>query len=178
MPRKRQIDPDIWKSEQFLSLSRDGRLLFICMFSNADDDGRLHGSGLSLKILAFPVDDLSVSDVATLRDNIGEQGLCQIYNVDGYDYVSLPKFKKHQYISHYYPSKLPAPPTTGPPQEHDRKGTGTFPPQSNPNDNEDGIDNDIGNGVEDDIGDGVDNGANTPPLPPVSKEDKKTIEIW
>ena len=40
MARKRMIDPNIWQSEDFNSLSLMGRLLFIGMFSNADDEGR------------------------------------------------------------------------------------------------------------------------------------------
>ena len=43
MARKRMIDPNIWDSEDFSKLSILGRLLFIGMFSNADDEGRGKG---------------------------------------------------------------------------------------------------------------------------------------
>ena len=40
MPRRRMIDPQIWRNEKIGSLSDTGRLLFIGIFSQADDDGR------------------------------------------------------------------------------------------------------------------------------------------
>ena len=38
--RKRMIDPNIWQSEDFSKLSTLGKLVFIGLFSLADDEGR------------------------------------------------------------------------------------------------------------------------------------------
>ena len=40
MARKRMIDPNIWQSEDFSKLSTLGKLVFIGLFSLADDEGR------------------------------------------------------------------------------------------------------------------------------------------
>ena len=44
MARKRMIDPAIWQSQDFSRLSMLAKLVFIGLFSYADDEGR----GLSL----------------------------------------------------------------------------------------------------------------------------------
>jgi hypothetical protein len=111
MARKRQIDPGIWTSEQFINL-RDpwARLLFIGMFSTADDEGLLKGSPAFLKTTIFPGDSISLDDIKNWRDQISEQILIRVYNVDNQDYIWIIKFLTYQYISKPYPSKLPPPP--------------------------------------------------------------------
>lgn len=110
MARKRQIDPDIWTSEQFIGLSRDARLLFIGMISQSDDEGRMKGSCIHLKLIIFPADNLDISDINTWRNEIVTQKLAVLYAVDGQEYVYLPKYFKHQYMSKRFPSKLPSAP--------------------------------------------------------------------
>ena len=53
MARKRMIDPNIWESEDFSKLSVLARLVFIGIFSNADDDGRGRGKSAYLKSIIF-----------------------------------------------------------------------------------------------------------------------------
>lgn len=114
MARKRQIDPDIWTSEQFTNLKDfRARLLFIGCFSNADDEGRLKAGPAYLKMIIFPGDPLTTLEVRGLRDMVEAEGLIQVYSNGQHpgEYLSLPTFSKHQMINKRYPSKLPPPPT-------------------------------------------------------------------
>jgi len=111
--RKRQIDPGIWSSVQFTNLKDPGaRLLFIAMFSLADDEGRLKAHPAYLQMVAFPGDYFKEQDILNWRNQIEEQGLIKVYsngsNPD--EYLYLPTFHKHQFINKRYPSLLPPPP--------------------------------------------------------------------
>ena len=55
MARKRMIDPNIWQSEDFAQLDPFQRLVFIGMFSNADDLGRGRAKAIYLKSILFPI---------------------------------------------------------------------------------------------------------------------------
>ena len=97
MARKRQIDPDIWTSEQFITLSLEARLMFIGMISHADDEGRLRGSVMSLKATIFPADTYSLEKIKQWRKEVISNRLGLFYSVDGDEYICLPKFRKYQY---------------------------------------------------------------------------------
>lgn len=110
MPRKRMIDPGIWRSEQVNDLSRDARLLFIGMFSNADDAGRLHGSAKFLRANIFPYDeDVTAAKVAKWRGEILSMGLAILYESNGREYLWLPTWTRHQRIDRPSSSTLPSP---------------------------------------------------------------------
>ena len=110
MPRKRQIDPDIWKSEQVVDLPVEARLLFIGMISQADDEGRLKGSTFALKMSIFPADSCDQGMIKQWRDAIINNRLVALYSANGTEYLWIPNFKKHQYMTKSFPSKLPEPP--------------------------------------------------------------------
>ena len=113
MARKRQLDPCIWVSEQFISLTELGaRLLYIGMISNADDEGRMKASPHFLKTTIYAGDSYTQADLLIWRSQIVEVGLINIYEIDGVEYLFLPTWKKYQYISRPYPSKIPAPPAS------------------------------------------------------------------
>ncbi len=152
MARKRQIDPDIWTSEQVITLPIEARLLFIGMISQADDEGRLRGSVLSLKASVFPVDNCGLDQIKDWRDKIIASKLAKYYEVEGSEYIWLPTFGKYQYMTKRFPSKLPIPPS-GIPLET----TSTKPVNDEliTNDSplygigiEDGNDNEVGDGKE------------------------------
>jgi len=109
MPRKRQLDPAIWTSEQFMALSHGARLLFIGLISNADDEGRIKAGDSYLKAIVFPSDNIEDDDIMVWRHEITEQELVHLYSVNGKEYVWLPTFLKYQYINRKVASKLPAP---------------------------------------------------------------------
>lgn len=54
---KRMIDPNIWQSEDFSKLSTLGKLVFIGLFSLADDEGRGRCNPVFLKSTLFPYEE-------------------------------------------------------------------------------------------------------------------------
>lgn len=104
MPRKRDIDPGIWRSAQFQSLGSDtARLAFVAAISLADDLG------------VGRVDDLrryaDIEPDAALE--VAGQKLMNIYQLrDGADTVALyllPKWCKYQCVNRPSKGKLPLP---------------------------------------------------------------------
>ena len=150
MARKRQIDPGIWASSQFMSLGPWERLLFIGLISNADDEGRMVAEPTHLRAKIFPGDDVRPGRVKQWRDKLAAVGLIIVYSADtgvhGADtlvYLALPNWHKYQFVNKRYPSVIPAPNSTTsvtPVVEHDVTST---PPIGI------GIGNGIGNGNED-----------------------------
>ncbi len=110
MARIRSLKPSVWTDERFIDLSRDARLLFIGMVSQADDDGRFVASGAALIGALFPHDDLSPKTVEKWRDEISATGLIQVYRHGRGTYAALPGWRKHQRIQKPQQSSLPAPP--------------------------------------------------------------------
>jgi len=111
MPRRRMIDPQIWRNEKVGALSDTGRLLFIGIFSQADDDGRLKASPRFLKASIFPYDnDKTGEEIRELRDQCAQLGLIRIYTNGKTEYLDIPGWHEHQQIrkDRYNPSTLPS----------------------------------------------------------------------
>ena len=110
MPR-RMITPEIWFNEKVGSLPDAGRLLFIGIFSNADDDGRLKASAKFLKAHIFPYDDdKTIELVGELRDKCAQVSLIRLYTNATQELLDIPGWHEHQQIrkDRYNPSKLPS----------------------------------------------------------------------
>lgn len=109
MARKRMIDPSIWESEDFSKLSYLGRLLWIGLFSNADDEGRGKANVAYLKSHLFAYDEeLSVNDVEKALKEIENKMSIRFYEVDGKRFYQLTKWDKFQTINKPTPSQIPA----------------------------------------------------------------------
>jgi len=105
------IEPEIWRNEKTGSLPDTGRLLFIGIFSSADDDGRLKASPKFLKATIFPYDnDKTDEQIRKLRDLCASLGLIRVYSKNGREYLDIPGWEEHQKIrkDRYNPSKLPS----------------------------------------------------------------------
>jgi len=105
------ITSEIFFNEKVGSLPAGGRLLFIGIFSNADDDGRLKASPKFLKARIFPYDDdISSDDVQSWRDQCRDIGLIRVYSKDGKEYLDVPGWLEHQSIrkDRYKESTIPA----------------------------------------------------------------------
>ena len=63
MSRQRFIYPEMFSSEDFLSLPLGGRLLFIGLITFADDYGRGRGSHTVIKAQVFPTDPSRPKDL-------------------------------------------------------------------------------------------------------------------
>ena len=95
MARKRMISPEIWDSENFSKLSILARLVFIGMFSNADDEGRGKAKAAFLKSKLFPYDEsMRVADVESALDEVAENMSVTMYSHDGNEYYSFDNWKK------------------------------------------------------------------------------------
>jgi len=105
------IDPDIWTSEKFVALSHGARLLFIGMFSHADDYGRVKVDPLWLKLKVFPADESTPRQIVAWRGEIENQhDMLKLYEADGGIYGWLPGFKKVQTKLTQFAPKYPPPP--------------------------------------------------------------------
>lgn len=111
MPR-RLVTSEIFMNEKVGILPIHGRLLFIGIIINADDDGRLKASPRYLKALVFPYDnDITPEMIQEWRTKCHELKLIQVYNLNGSEYLRLPGWLEHQIIrkDRYRPSTIPQP---------------------------------------------------------------------
>lgn len=108
MARKRMIDPSIWINEDFGTLSILGKLIFIGLFSNADDEGRGKASPAYIKAVLFPYnDDLRISDVEKTLQEVSSKMSVIFYSCDGNMYYTLTSWNTFQKIDKSTESKIP-----------------------------------------------------------------------
>ena len=101
------IDPNIWESEDFAKLSYFGRLTFIGLFSNADDEGRGRGKASYIKSIIFPYDeDLRVADVDKTLNEIASNMSVIFYTSNENEYYSLENWDKWQRVDRPQASKI------------------------------------------------------------------------
>ena len=107
MARIRSIKPEFPHSESMGRVSRDARLLFIMLWTIADDAGRLRGNSRMLASLLFPYDD----DARTLIDvwlaELQREKCIDIYKSGGDSYVGIRNWLIHQKIDKPSKSKIP-----------------------------------------------------------------------
>lgn len=108
MPRIRSIKPEFWQDQKLARQPSDVRLTFICLWSMADDEGRIEADAESVQHFGFPREDSR--KVARALDTLADLGRILRYEVDGTKYISVIHFNKHQKIDKPSASKLPAPP--------------------------------------------------------------------
>jgi hypothetical protein len=115
MARIRTIKPEFWQSDDIARLSLPARLLYIALWSYADDSGRFRDARVLIQQAAFPLDeDLPKEDVEGWFDELVTAGLVVRYEVDGRKLAHIPTFTTHQRPKYPTPSKLPAPPDPAP----------------------------------------------------------------
>lgn len=108
MARKRMIDPAIWGSEDFSKLSLLAKLVFIGLFSNADDEGRGRGKAAYVKSTVFPYDDeLTTIKIDEALDEIANKMSITFYMYDENEYYILDNWNEWQKIDKPTPSKIP-----------------------------------------------------------------------
>ena len=118
MPRRRMIDPEFWTDSKMAKATRDERLLFIGLFTNADDVGRIMASPTYLKSIVFPYDDdVTPSDVKKMRDHLihVNPNVALYKNADD-EYIQLRQWERYQKPRYTKPSKYP-PPTACTPKD-------------------------------------------------------------
>ena len=108
MARKRMIDPNIWQSEDFSKLSTLGKLVFIGLFSLADDEGRGRSNPVYLKSTLFPYEEgIRSADIDKTLSEISSNMSVIFYSCDGSSYYSLYNWNTWQKIDRPTESKIP-----------------------------------------------------------------------
>lgn len=111
MGRIRSIKPEYPKDELLGTMSRDVRLLFVMLFTLADDEGRFRASPALVRGELFPYDDdLTQHQVGDWLRVLDESGRIRLYAAGGQQYGVIVKWKEHQRIDKPSVSKFPAPP--------------------------------------------------------------------
>lgn len=107
MPRIRTIKPEFPQSESMGRLSRDARLLFVQMWTLADDSGRLRGNSRMLASLLFPYDDDAPSLIDGWISELEREGCVVRYIAENQTYIEICKWLIHQKIDKPSLSKIP-----------------------------------------------------------------------
>lgn len=102
------IDPNIWQSEDFSKLSTLGKLVFIGLFSLADDEGRGRCNPVYLKSTLFPYEEgIRSADIDKTLSEISSNMSVIFYSCDGSSYYSLYNWNIWQKIDRPSESKIP-----------------------------------------------------------------------
>ena len=111
MARKRMIDPNIWESEDFSTLSMLGKVLFIGLFSLADDEGRGKANPVYIRSKLFPytAEEVRLADIKTALSEIAHRMSVTFYAVNGTQYYALTHWEQWQKIDKPSPSNIPSP---------------------------------------------------------------------
>src|SRR6516225_2349366 len=107
MARIRTIKPEFPQSETIGKLSRDARLLFVQLWTLADDEGRTRAAPRMLASLLYPYDDDAPSLIDGWLDELERNSCIRRYEADGSRYLDIPNWLKHQKIDRPTASKLP-----------------------------------------------------------------------
>ncbi len=108
MARKRMIDPNIWQSEDFNKLDTFSRLVFIGLFSLADDEGRGRANPTYLKSSIFPYDEVvRTTDIEKSLSKISASMSIVFYEHNESKYYELLNWDKWQKIDRPTESKIP-----------------------------------------------------------------------
>lgn len=123
MARKRMIDPSIWTDEGMALLNMRQQLLYIGLFSNADDEGRLKASAAAVRLLlptlypGTPLDEVELDILCVISAMVKAVR----YEHDGNTYIAFTNYRRWQQIQHPTKSKLPPPPADPPLIEDSRQ---------------------------------------------------------
>lgn len=108
MARIRSIKPEFWQDELIASLPMEVRLLYIGLWTMADDGGRFRANPRFVRSQVFPYDpDV---DVSAGLEKLHEIGRVQLYEAEGQSFGWVRNFARHQRIDKPKASVLPKPP--------------------------------------------------------------------
>ncbi|MEY4672447.1 MAG: hypothetical protein RL148_231 [Planctomycetota bacterium] len=122
MGRIRTIKPEFPHSESMGRVSREARLLFILLWTLADDHGRLRGQPTLLASLLFPYDSDAAKRIPDWLDQLEDEGCVQRYDAAGAAYLQILNWSRHQKIDRPSASKLPQPEPSSSKAREDSRG--------------------------------------------------------
>lgn len=111
MTQKRQLPPDLPRWESFRNLSHDARLLYLLLYTIADDEGRILENIGSFAYELFPGESGFGLKIEALLREIEREQLIGRYDVRRAHYIVISDWDI-QKVDHPKPSRLPAPPAT------------------------------------------------------------------
>lgn len=123
--RIRNFKHEFFESESNGRLTRDGRLLFLGLISEADDQGRFRAGIPYLAGSVFPYDPDGQQVLSKELPNLVALGKIALYVRQGFTYGFIVKWFEHQRPSHPASSKLPEPPAKY--QKNLRRNSGASP---------------------------------------------------
>ena len=107
------IDPNFWRDEKVGELDPVSRLIFIGLWTFADDSGVGRANPKLLKADILPYDDtFRVSDFLKSLEKLSTLKLITLYEVEEQNYYYINNFSKYQTINRPTPSNLPLPSET------------------------------------------------------------------
>lgn len=108
-PRIRSIKPELWTDQDLQLLSVEIRLLFIGLFSHADDEGRLEGHPSIIRSRIFPADsNVNNRKVDHWLHALEQHGFISLYDHAGRPFIQVCNWAKHQKINRPTPSEIPS----------------------------------------------------------------------
>lgn len=107
MARIRSIKPEFPQSESMGRVSRDARLLFIELWTLADDEGRLRGNSRMLASLLFPYDNDAPELIDDWLAELQEEACITCYAIGKDHYLQICNWLNHQKIDKPSKSKIP-----------------------------------------------------------------------
>lgn len=111
MARMRSIKPEFWADQDLTRLPRDVRLLYVALWNQCDEQSRMQGDPRLVKSWCFPLDDdVTAAVIDGWLDVLVAAGKVVRYEMDGSQYLHLPKLPAHQKLDPRLDSRLPAPP--------------------------------------------------------------------
>ncbi|MFD5435822.1 hypothetical protein ACFWJ4_27215 [Kitasatospora sp. NPDC127067] len=116
MARIRTIKPEYPVSEDLASVSLPAERTFVCLLTQADDEGRQRDNAAVLNgaLWSLRPEHTALDTEDELRQ-LAETGLiCRYTGCDGRQYLHVTKWHEHQKISHPTASRLPACPVHEP----------------------------------------------------------------
>jgi len=106
--RIRTIKPEFPQSESIGKLSREARLLFIQLWTAADDEGRLRGASRMLASTLYPYDEDAPQLIEGWLLELETNEHIRRYVIAANTYIEIINFSTHQKIDHPSKSRLPA----------------------------------------------------------------------
>lgn len=109
MPRIRSIKPEFWQDQKLSRLPALTRLVYICLWSMADDEGRVEADSETVWHFGFPREDRG--EVAKSLRVLAESSRIVLYRgANGSECIAIPRWLSHQKIDKPSRSKIEAPP--------------------------------------------------------------------
>ena len=111
MTQKRQLPQDLPRWERFKNCTHDARLLYMLLYTIADDEGRMLEDVGNFAYVLFPGESVFGLKIEALLREMEREQLIGRYDVRRAHYIVISDWDI-QKVDHPKPSRLPAPPST------------------------------------------------------------------